>query len=189
MPEALLATEAGLAPHPLAARGREASHVFLGRVGAGAEGLVRELSAGVLRLADNGHTGPDDAHIFHPLPAAASKAWAVAHDIAARRVDPEACLAVGDSAQDLDIGRVLGTVAIVANGAAADARLAAGGAMGQHRHLRRGRPRGGGGLAQPETVTVGWATGWAQTRATSVHDRRAARARRARGTGAAVRLA
>jgi hydroxymethylpyrimidine pyrophosphatase-like HAD family hydrolase len=125
VPEALLASEPGLAPHPLATRGREASHVFLGRVGAGAEGLVRELSAGALRLADNGHTGPRDAHIFHLLPAAASKARAVAHDIARRAVSPEACLAVGDSAQDLDIGRVLGTVAIVANGAAADPRLAA----------------------------------------------------------------
>lgn len=125
IPGALLASEPGLAPHPLAVSGREGSHVFLGRVGDGAEALVRTLSDGALRLADNGHTGPGDAHIFHLLPAAASKATAVARDIAARGADPAGCLAVGDSGQDLDIGRVVGTVAIVANGADADPRIAA----------------------------------------------------------------
>lgn len=124
IPEALLASEPGLAAHPLALAGREGSHVFLGRVGDGAAALVRTLSDGSLRLADNGHTGPDDAHIFHLLPAAASKARAVERDIAARGADPDGCLAVGDSAQDLDIGRVLGSVAIVANGAASDRRIA-----------------------------------------------------------------
>jgi len=125
IPDALLASEPGLAPHPLAVAGREGSHVFLGRVGPGAAGLVRTLSGGALRLADNGHTGPGDAHIIHLLPAAASKAVAVARDIAARGADPAECLAVGDSRQDLDIGRVLGTIAIVANGAAADPEVAA----------------------------------------------------------------
>lgn len=125
VPEALLAAEPGLAPHPLAARGREGSHVLLGRVSAGAHALVASLSDGTLRLADNGHTGPDDAHIFHLLPATASKAAAVQRDIAGRAADPAACLAIGDSGQDLDMGRVLGAVAIVANGAAADPRVAA----------------------------------------------------------------
>lgn len=125
IPEALLASEPGLAPHPLAVAGREGSHVFLGTVGPGATAFVETLSEGSLRLADNGHTGPDDAHIFHLLPAAASKALAVERDIAARGADPARCLAVGDSLQDLDIGRVLGTVAIVANGAAADPVIAA----------------------------------------------------------------
>ena len=125
VPEALLAAEPGLAPHPLAVWGREGSHVFLGLVGPGADALVDRLSGGLLRLADNGHTGPDGAHIFHLLPAAASKAAAVARDIAARGADPAACLAVGDSGQDLGMGRVLGTVAIVANGAAADPEVAA----------------------------------------------------------------
>lgn len=124
IPEALLASEPRLTPHPLAASGREGSHVFLGRVGPDAEALVRTMSAGELRLADNGHTGPGDAHIMHVLPAAASKARAVAGDIAARAVAPADCLAVGDSRQDLDIGRVLGTVAIVANGASADPLVA-----------------------------------------------------------------
>jgi len=125
VPDALLAAEPLLAPHPLAAWGREGSHVFLGRVGDGAAALVHDRSAGTLRLADNGHTGPGDAHIFHLLPAAASKAAAVARDVAARGADPARCLAVGDSGQDLDMGSVLGRVAIVANGAAADAGVAA----------------------------------------------------------------
>ncbi len=125
VPAALLSAEPGLAPHPLAAWGREGSHVFLGRVGTGAAPLVRTLSDGALRLADNGRTGPDGAHIFHLLPASASKAAAVARDIAARGADPDACLAVGDSAQDLDIGRTVGAVAIVSNGAAADPAIAA----------------------------------------------------------------
>ena len=125
VPDALLASEPGLATHPLALTGREGSHVFLGRVGDGAEALVRTLSDGALRLADNGRAGPGDARILHLLPAGASKANAVELDMAARGADPDACLAVGDSAQDLDIGRVLGSVAIVANGAAADRRIAA----------------------------------------------------------------
>ncbi len=125
IPDLLLRREPGLVPHPLAAWGREGSHVMLGRVSPGAAGLVDELSGGTLRLADNGETGAEGAHIWHLLPAAASKAAAVARDLAAREADPLASLAVGDSAQDLDIGRVLGRVAIVANGAAADAAVAA----------------------------------------------------------------
>ena len=48
----------------------------------------------------------------------------MARDLEARGADPAASLAVGDSRQDLGIGTVLGAVAIVANGAAADAALA-----------------------------------------------------------------
>lgn len=125
IPDALLASEPGIVRHPLAVWGREGSHVFLGRVSASAEDLVDTLSGGELRLADNGHTGPDAAHILHLLPAAASKAAAVARDMSARGARASDCLAVGDSRQDLDIGRVVGAVAIVANGARADARVAA----------------------------------------------------------------
>ncbi len=126
VPDALLSSEPGLSPHPLAVWGREGSHVFLGRAGGGAQALVNSLSGGMLRLADNGHTGPGDAHVFHLLPAAASKARAVERDVAARGVAAEECLAVGDSRQDLDMAQVLGSVAIVANGAAADPEMARG---------------------------------------------------------------
>jgi predicted mannosyl-3-phosphoglycerate phosphatase (HAD superfamily) len=125
VPAALTASEPGLAPHPLAAWGREGSHVLIGRAGPGAAALVDRLSGGSLRLADNGEVGPDGARIHHLLPAAASKAAAVRRDVAARGADPARCLAVGDSSQDLDISRAVGAVAIVANGAAADPTVAA----------------------------------------------------------------
>ena len=125
VPQALLDHEPGLGHHPLAAWGREGSHVLIGVAGPEAQALVATLSGGALRLADNGQTDPGGAHIYHLLPAAASKAAAVARDLEARGADPGACLAVGDSGQDLDMGRAVGAVAIVANGAAADAEVAA----------------------------------------------------------------
>lgn len=123
VPQALLAAEPQLAVHPLAQWGREGSHVFIGRVSPDAAALVGRLSEGTLRLADNGQVEPG-AHIFHLLPTAASKAAAVARDVEANGVDADASLAVGDSHQDLGMGQVVGRVAIVANGAAADASLA-----------------------------------------------------------------
>ena len=125
LPDLLLDREPGLERHPAGLTGRTGSHVFRGRVGADASAFVREASDGRLRLADNGRIAPDGSHIFHLLPASASKAAAVAADVAARGADAAACLAVGDSRQDLDMGRVVGHVAIVANGAEADPALAA----------------------------------------------------------------
>lgn len=123
-PEALLAAEPGLRRHPPAQWGREGSHVFSGRAGEGADAGVRERSGGALRLADNGRVG-DGVHVYHLLPAAASKGAAVARDIAGRGLRGADCLAVGDSAQDLSMGDAVGTVAIVRNGADADPALAA----------------------------------------------------------------
>jgi len=125
VPTALTASEPGLTPHPLAAWGREGSHVLIGRAGPGALRLVKRLSGGALRLADNGEIRDDGAHVYHLLPAGAGKAAAVARDLEARGADGSACLAVGDSRQDLEIVRVVGRVAIVANGAAADPEVAA----------------------------------------------------------------
>lgn len=124
IPDLLLAREPGLEVHPLARSGREGSHVLWGRASADAATFVHDLSRGALRLADNGQLSADGAHVYHLLPADAGKAPAVARDIARRGADPAACLAIGDSLQDLDIGRVLGTVAIVANGAEADPDVA-----------------------------------------------------------------
>jgi len=125
LPDLLLDREPGLERHPAGLTGREGSHVFRGRVGDDAVAFVREASDGRLRLADNGRIAPDGGHIFHLLPASASKAAAVAADVAARGADAAACLAVGDSRQDLDMRRVVGRVAIVANGAEADPSVAA----------------------------------------------------------------
>jgi hydroxymethylpyrimidine pyrophosphatase-like HAD family hydrolase len=125
VPAALLEREPGLEPHPAAQWGREGSHVFRGRASAAAAGLVRELSGGALRLVDNGRADRDGARVYHVLPSGASKAAAVARDVAARGADPGACLAVGDSREDLGMGDVVGAVAIVANGAEHDPDLAA----------------------------------------------------------------
>lgn len=125
VPAALLALEPGLEPHPLGRRGREGSHVLRGRASAAAPRLVASLSAGALRLADNGGVGGEEPRVYHLLPAGAGKAAAVAADIAARRIDAVDCLAVGNSLHDLEVGDVVGEVAIVANGAAADPLLAA----------------------------------------------------------------
>ncbi len=125
VPAALLALEPGLEPHPLAASGREGSHVLRGLASARAPTLVASLSGGALRLADNGGGGGGGERIYHLLPAGAGKAAAVAADIAARGVEARACLAVGNSRQDLEVSEVVGAVAIVANGAAADPLLAA----------------------------------------------------------------
>jgi hydroxymethylpyrimidine pyrophosphatase-like HAD family hydrolase len=124
VPAALLAMEPGLEPHPLALRGREGSHVLRGQASGAAARLVASLSAGALRLADNGGSGSEEPRIYHVLPAGAGKAAAVAADIAARRIDAVDCLAVGNSLHDLEVGDVVGEVAIVANGAAADPLLA-----------------------------------------------------------------
>ena len=126
VPAALLALEPGLEPHPLGVRGREGSHVLRGRASAAAPRLVASLSAGSLRLADNGGGGGgEEPRVYHLLPAGAGKAAAVAADIAARRIDAVDCLAVGNSLHDLEVGDVVGEMAIVANGAAADPLLAA----------------------------------------------------------------
>jgi hydroxymethylpyrimidine pyrophosphatase-like HAD family hydrolase len=124
VPAALLALEPGLEPHPLGASGREGSHVLRGLASARAPTLVASLSGGALRLADNGGDGGGE-RIYHLLPAGAGKAAAVAADIAARGIEARACLAVGNSRQDLEVSDVVGAVAIVANGAAADPLLAA----------------------------------------------------------------
>ncbi|HMM49825.1 MAG TPA: HAD hydrolase family protein [Miltoncostaeaceae bacterium] len=123
VPDALMAAEPGLWEHLPARPGREGGHVFAGAVSDGAFALVERLSQGTLRLADNGRIG-EGVHIFHLLPANAGKAQAVAADVIERGCDAEACLAIGDSHQDLMMGRSVGAIAIVANGARADPELA-----------------------------------------------------------------
>lgn len=125
LPRRLFDRESGLEPHPVSTMGREGSHVLRGVVSGDAAEWVRAESRGSLRLADNGRIGPGETRVFHLLPAAASKAVAVARDMAERGCDPAACLSVGDSREDMEIGREVGTTALVANGREAEPELEA----------------------------------------------------------------
>jgi len=93
---------------------------------ASAEGVawVAAASAGSLRLVDNGVIGPGGERVYHLLPSPAGKAPAVARDLAVRDAEPAACLAVGDSLEDLELAAVVGHVALVGN-----ARAVNGGAL------------------------------------------------------------
>jgi len=147
--DALLAREAGLEIHPGAIWGREGSHCLRGIASADTAQWVAEYSGGALRFADNGRIGPGEVHVFHVLPAAASKAAAVEAHLTRHGFDPAACLAVGDSAEDLAISAHVGTFALVRNGADADHALAA---------RARWITSGANGAGVLEAVTT-WLTG------------------------------
>jgi hydroxymethylpyrimidine pyrophosphatase-like HAD family hydrolase len=71
---------------------------------------------------DNGQIGPD-THTFHLIPAVASKAGAVRAHMKARGYEPEQCIAVGDSREDLEVGEMVGRFFLVANAVVGDAPL------------------------------------------------------------------
>jgi hydroxymethylpyrimidine pyrophosphatase-like HAD family hydrolase len=100
--------------------GREVSHVFRGFVDAReANELLAREGHSALRLVDNGEIGPD-THTFHLVPAAVSKARAVAAHMRARGYSREECVGVGDSREDLEVAEVVGRMFLVANAVAGD---------------------------------------------------------------------
>ncbi len=114
--------------------GREVSHLFRGAVDLDeVHGLLQEAGLGWLRLVDNGvireHAKrfPDVpvVHAYHLIPAAASKARAVARHMQARGYARTDCIAVGDSREDADAAAVVGAFWLVANGLERDPTLAA----------------------------------------------------------------
>jgi hydroxymethylpyrimidine pyrophosphatase-like HAD family hydrolase len=104
---------------------REVSHLFRGTIDAreANELLAREGYAN-LRLVDNGEIdfGPG-YHAYHLIPAAASKVGAVRAHMRARGYEREQCIAVGDSAEDLEVAETVGRFFLVANAAVGDAPL------------------------------------------------------------------
>ncbi len=99
---------------------REVSHLFRGRVDAPeANRLLGEAGHANLRLVDNGEIA-SGAHAYHLIPACASKAGAVVAHMRARGYEPEQCVAVGDSREDLEVAEVLGRFFLVANGVVGD---------------------------------------------------------------------
>jgi phosphoglycolate phosphatase len=100
--------------------GREVSHVFRGLVDAReANELLAAEGHSALRFVDNGEIGPG-THTFHLIPAAVSKARAVAAHMRARGYAREECIAIGDSREDLEVAEVVGRLFLVANAVAGD---------------------------------------------------------------------
>jgi hydroxymethylpyrimidine pyrophosphatase-like HAD family hydrolase len=101
--------------------GREISHLMRGTIDAGeANAVLAEAGLESLRLVDNGAIAPRPhldgrPHAFHLIPAVTSKANAVAAHMRAREYGAEECIAVGDSAEDMDVARVVGRFFLVAN--------------------------------------------------------------------------
>jgi hydroxymethylpyrimidine pyrophosphatase-like HAD family hydrolase len=104
--------------------GREVSHLFRGAVDLGeAQGLLAGAGLDWLRLVDNGVVrataeqmpGLEVVHAYHLIPAAASKARAVARHMQARGYEAAECIAVGDSREDLGLASVIGGFWLVAN--------------------------------------------------------------------------
>ncbi len=103
--------------------GRHLSHLFRGSVDvAEANALLVERGHTDLRFLDNGaisrqmETIEGPAHAYHLVPGGASKAKAVAFHMRARGHDPQSCIAVGDSLEDLDAADPVGRFFMVANG-------------------------------------------------------------------------
>jgi hydroxymethylpyrimidine pyrophosphatase-like HAD family hydrolase len=128
----LLESFAGrLEPHgPGAFLPHEASLLLRGRVDVTeARSLLQANGYGWLTLSDNGilSAGSErfpwldssEVHAYHLHPAPVTKRAAVAVHRTRRGLEPDECIAVGDSPSDLDMAAEVAAVFVVANGAAA----------------------------------------------------------------------
>jgi phosphoglycolate phosphatase len=109
---------------------RELSLLFRGKVDVGeANRVIEDAGHRGLRLIDNGaiFRGMEGieghAHAYHLLPEAASKANAVVFHQRVRGYDPEECIAIGDSVEDLAVAEVVGRFFVPANGPERDPAL------------------------------------------------------------------
>ena len=107
---ALLREHFGLEPHAPWDAGREVSHLLRGDADpAEANALLARHGHDDLRLLDNGHG------VHHLVPAGISKAAAVAAHMQARGYEPDDCIAVGDSGEDVSMAEYVGCFWLVAN--------------------------------------------------------------------------
>jgi hypothetical protein len=111
---------------------REVSPLFRGDVDLDeAASLLGDAGIEGLRLVDNGVAqeqrmdGVPIVHVYHLIPAGASKARAVARHMQARAYAPEDCIAVGDSREDIDTAAAVGTFWLVGNAIERDPDLSA----------------------------------------------------------------
>jgi len=114
--------------------GRDVSHLFRGAIDPfEVNALLADAGHGWLRLVDNGVVraaseqmrGLPVIHGYHLMPAAASKARAVARHMQARGYTRADCIAVGDSREDMDATTVVGAFWLVANALERDSNLEA----------------------------------------------------------------
>ncbi|HYF25165.1 MAG TPA: hypothetical protein VD931_05455 [Baekduia sp.] len=116
-PELLLAHFAGrLEYHDPWHLNRQVSHLFRGRIDAfEADDVLAAHGHDALRLIDNGPVRDGTARAYHLVPKGVSKAAGVAFHQRARGYDPAACLAVGDSREDLAVAPHVGAFWLVGN--------------------------------------------------------------------------
>ena len=110
--------------------GRRLSLLMRGKVDVAAANELLEQSGHLdLRFLDNGAIGrrmegiEGLTHAYHLVPGGASKGKAVAFHLRARGYDPESCIAVGDSIEDLEAAAAVGRFFVVANGPERDEAL------------------------------------------------------------------
>ena len=110
--------------------GRELSLLMRGRVDVEeANELIRDAGHEDLRFLDNGAIGrrmeavEGRAHAYHLVPGGASKAKGVEAHRRARGYEPEECIAIGDSIEDLEASASVGRFFVVANGPTNDDAL------------------------------------------------------------------
>jgi hydroxymethylpyrimidine pyrophosphatase-like HAD family hydrolase len=105
------------------------SHLFRGLVEVeDANALLAEHGHGDLRLLDNGAIGRaigkvGQPHAYHLVPRGAGKAGAVEAHMRARGYEPQQCIAIGDSVEDLAVADVVGHFFVPANGPERDPGL------------------------------------------------------------------
>ena len=123
-PDLLLTRYAGrLEYHEPWHENRDVSHLFRGLVDpAEVDAVLADAGMSGLRLVDNGvirhhPTLPDieHPHAYHLVPAAASKARAVATHMRARGYDRSETIAAGDSREDMGAADAVGTFWLVRN--------------------------------------------------------------------------
>lgn len=169
-PDLLLETfERRLEYHTPWSAGREVSHLFRGLVDLDeAEALLAANGFGWLRLVDNGVIAAHGAsvvrvgssleddlarvHAYHLIPAAASKAGAVARHMQNRGYSAADCIAVGDSREDLEAADVVGAFWLVANAIERDPTLA--GDIGSRAGVRVASAGYGAGVYEAVVTTL-----------------------------------
>lgn len=139
---------------------REVSHLFRGLVDPfEAEGTMRKAGIDGLRLVDNGAIGyhptlPDieHPHAYHLIPAAASKARAVATHMRARGYARDEVIAAGDSREDMGAAEAVGSFWLVRNAIERDPTLRED--IARHDNVRVAEEAFGAGVYEAVVTTL-----------------------------------